>query len=180
VDIKLPRERLWDYLIQPKYRNTLMGTDRMDISNRYKGRIAPGSIYQCYHGDKLVPQTILEWQPFESMLVKELMPMSHELGSISEYSLASTEQGTRLTKTLAKPTGPIFGRILMHLLTPLLKRSLEGSMEAFARHIENDYQERLGGEERKVAFTEEQIREAAAAGLVVSTGGKQAPGSESE
>ncbi|GAF99358.1 unnamed protein product, partial [marine sediment metagenome] len=89
VDIGMPLERAWDYLIQPEFRNTLIGSDRMEIANRTRGRIAPGSIYQCYHGDMLVPQTILEWQPFESMILRELFPMSHAVSSLTEYRLDS-------------------------------------------------------------------------------------------
>jgi hypothetical protein len=47
----------------------------MEIANRSNGRIAPGSVYQCYHGDKMVPQTVLEWQPFESMIERNCRPI---------------------------------------------------------------------------------------------------------
>jgi hypothetical protein len=57
VHINLPPERVWDFIIQPQYRNTLIGSDRMEITNRASGRIAPNSVYQCYHGDKVIPQT---------------------------------------------------------------------------------------------------------------------------
>ncbi len=33
----------------------------------------------------MVPQTILEWQPFEHMIVKELSPIFPEVSFISEY-----------------------------------------------------------------------------------------------
>ncbi len=34
VDVDMPREQVWDYLIQPEFRNTLIGSDRMEIANR--------------------------------------------------------------------------------------------------------------------------------------------------
>jgi hypothetical protein len=65
----------------------LIGSDRMEIANRAEGRIAPGSVYQCYHGDKLVPQTVLEWQPFELMLIQERPPDLRDVSVLSEYRL---------------------------------------------------------------------------------------------
>jgi uncharacterized protein YndB with AHSA1/START domain len=170
VDISMPRERVWDYLIQPEFRNTLIGTDRMEITNRSEGRIAPGSVYQCYHGDKLVPQTILEWQPFESMIVKELTPMSHAVSSLVEYRLDSIEGGTRLTRTLNRPTGPVLGRTLLRLMSPILVRITKDFHTSFAQRIEDDYRAHGGMLTSEAEVTGEQIREAAGAGLQASTG----------
>ena len=138
VDISMPRARVWEYLIQPAYRNTLIGSDRMEIANRTDGRIAPGSVYQCYHGDKLVPQTILEWQPFERMIVKELSPM-FDASAISEYRLDLTEVGTRLTKKMAPPTGPFLGRAMLRLLKPVFARLGKRAFSAFKLEIESDF-----------------------------------------
>jgi hypothetical protein len=138
IDISLPREQVWDYLIQPEYRNTLIGSDRMEIVNRMDGRIAPGSVYQCYHGDKVVPQTILEWHPTEHMIVKELSPM-FDVSSINEYRLDSTETGTRLTKLMAYPTGPLLGRTLIRLFMLLFFRLGKKAFETFKAKIETDF-----------------------------------------
>jgi hypothetical protein len=165
VRIDMPRERVWDYLIQPKFRNTLMGSDGMEITNRSNGRIAPGSVYQCYHGDKLVPQTILEWQPFESMIVKELSPMFPDLDSISEYRLDSAEGGTILTKTAARPTGPFLSRMLAGLFTPVFRRFLNQAFETFRRDVESDYRAHSKAPGGETELTNEQIREAAGESL---------------
>jgi len=165
VRIKMPRERVWDYLIQPKFRNALIGSDRMEIANRSNGRIAPGSVYQCYHGDKIVPQTILEWQPFERMIVKELSPMFPDIGSISEYRLDSAQGGTILTKTSARPTGPFLGRMLLGLLMPVFSRFLKQAFETFRREIENDFRAHSEALESEAGITEKQIRRAAATSL---------------
>ncbi len=173
VVINMPRERVWDYLIQPKYRNTLIGSDRMEITNRSQGRIAPGSVYQCYHGDKLVPQTILEWEPFERMIVKEVPPMLSGLSAINEYRLDSIEGGSKLTKTSAKPTGPILGRTLLRLMMPVFSRLLTQAMETFGREIENDYRTHHEAPELEIEFTGEQLRAAAADSLQASAGSQQ-------
>jgi hypothetical protein len=174
VDIDMSLEQVWDYLIQPEFRNTLTDTDRMEIADRNQGRIAPGSIYQCYHGDKVVPQTILEWQPFESMLVKELFPMSHAVSTLTEYHLDSTEKGTRLTRTIGNPTGPFMWRTLLHLLLPIFRRMTRNHTAAFVRRIEDDFRTHAGSIKADSIITGEQIREAAAAGLHESSSNQQA------
>lgn len=176
VDIALPRERVWDYLIQPEFRNTLIGSDRMELTNRSQGRIAPGSVYQCYHGDKRVPQTIMEWQPFEYMLLDELFPMSPANSYLSEYRLESIEGGTRLTKVIAKPSGPILGRALMRLLFPLFGRIGKQSMAAFGRQIEEDFRAHSQASGDRPEFTGEQLRLAVATSLQASS--RKAPGAE--
>ncbi len=178
VNIRMPREQVWDYLIQPEFRNTLIGTDRMEIANSSNGRIAPGSVYRCYHGDKMVPQTLVEWQPFESMVVKELFPMSHAVSWLAEYSLESTEKGTRLSRKMTIPAGPILGRTLLRLLMPVFGRINEQLFDAFVQRIEEDFRtngELLDSELLNGAvFSEEQVRQAAGAGLQASSGSQEA------
>jgi uncharacterized protein YndB with AHSA1/START domain len=173
IHIRMPRERVWDYLIQPEFRKTLIGVDRMEIANRTHGRIAPDSVYQCYHGDKFFPQVILEWQPFERMILSESSPMSHAISAISEYRLDTTEAGTRLTRMLARPAGPFLGRMLMRLLMPVFGRIGEQSLEAFKLELENDYRAHGEALKSEAEFTGKQIREAAAASLQASSGGLQ-------
>jgi hypothetical protein len=144
----------------------------MEIANRENGRITHGSVFQCYHGDKLVPQTILEWQPFESMIVKELFPMSLAVSWLAEYRLDSTEGGTRLNRTISKPTGPIVGRTLLRLLSPVFMRISKQLFAAFAQRIEDDFRARRGALKSEVEVTGEQIREAARVGLQASSGGQ--------
>jgi hypothetical protein len=173
VDIDLPRERVWDYLIQPEFRNTLIGTDRMEIANKANGRIAPGSIYQCYHGDMMVPQTILEWQPFRSMIVKELFPMNHAVSYLAEYRLESIEGGTRLILTYSKPAGPFLGRAILRLLSPVLMRMAKQLLPSFAQRIEEDFHAHSVALESEVVISGEQIRQAAGDGLQASSGAQQ-------
>lgn len=174
VEIGLPHEHVWNYLIQPEFRNALIGTDRMEITNRSNGRIAPGSVYQCYHGDNVVPQTILEWQPFESMIVKELFPMNHAVSWIAEYRLEPIKDGTRLTRDITHPVGPLVGRTLIRVLSPLFRQVNKRLFANFKQEIEEDYQAYRGEQKSEANITEEQFRRAAAEGLEASTGGQRA------
>jgi hypothetical protein len=175
IHINLPRERVWDFLIQPEFRSTLIGSDRMEITNRVSGRIAPSSVYQCYHGDKVVPQTILEWQPFEYMILRELTPMFANVSAITEYRLESIEGGTRLTKLFAKPTGPFLGPSIIRLLAPFFRRMVNKSLGAFKLEIEQAT--RAQGEvlTDMSTYTTKQIRESATASLHANLENEEIP-----
>ncbi|MDX1436804.1 MAG: DUF2652 domain-containing protein [Anaerolineales bacterium] len=168
VQINIPRERVWDYLTQSQFRNILIGSDTIDIVNRSQGRIASGSVYHCYHGDKMVPHTILEWQPFERLLVREVGPYFPDNPGLSEYVLEEKDGGTRLTKTSARPTGPPFGRAMLRLMTPMFNRMMPGAFEKFRDEIEKDYRAHSEAAESGVEITADQIQEAAAVSLLAS------------
>lgn len=175
VDIRMPREQVWDYLVQPEFRKTLIGSDKMEISNRSQGRIGPGSIYQCYHGDKVIPQTILEWQPLERMIVKELFPLNPATSFLSEYRLDSTDNGTVLTRSIGSARGPILGRLLLRLLMPIFDRMTSRQTAKFADTIESDYQKRIDETRDVLVPGQDQIRRAAAESLQDLENGQPLP-----
>lgn len=166
IEIGMPPERLWDYLIQPEFRNTLIGSDRQEILNRAGGRIAPGTVYQCYHGDKIISQTILEWQPFERVVIQQLIPIPIPNTTIlSEYHLVPTKTGTRLVQSGSRPKGPLFGRVLVNLMVPMFSKQVEKNTEAFKQHIEDDLRQNRGGAENRSDVSAERISEAAETSL---------------
>ena len=65
---------------------------------------------------------------------------SATLTAIVEYRLDPTENGTKLSKLFARPTGSFVGRSLMGLLVPVFKRFIQKDIESFKLEIENDYQ----------------------------------------
>jgi hypothetical protein len=72
VEIALPVERVWDRLADPEYRRILVGSDRQVRAG--KGRLGRGDVYQCHHGDNVVPSVILEWLPFTRILTRDQNP----------------------------------------------------------------------------------------------------------
>ncbi len=174
IDIDIPPERLWDYMMQPEFRSALIGSDRMLIDNRSGGRIAAGSVYQCYHGEMLVPQTILSWQPFESVIIKQPFPMAPSATMLGEYRLQPRDGGTRLTQTAGKLSGSVRGRLLYKLMRPILPKMALRGMAAFKQRVEDDYQGLPDGLSSDAEIDEGSIREAAAAGLRASSSGQPA------
>ena len=167
--VDVPPERLWDYMMQPEFRNVLNGSDRMVIANRSQGRIAPGSVYHCYHGDKLVSQTILTCQPFERIVIKQPFPLAPSNTMLSEFRLESREGGTRLTLKLGKISGPLQWRLLFKLMRPFLRKTFMRWLDAFKLLVEDDYRQRREEVGVDAEIDKSSIREAAAAGLQEST-----------
>jgi uncharacterized protein YndB with AHSA1/START domain len=137
IDFDLPPERVWDYLSQPEYRKTLLRADRNEVHKRENGRISAGSEYHCFHGDQVIPQTVLEWQPFERILTKDRPPVPfQEIYLYTEYQLVPITHGTRLTMRVSKAVGPQPGRWLVD--QHMLKAEEQGheDMESFKSQIE--------------------------------------------
>jgi uncharacterized protein YndB with AHSA1/START domain len=136
-DLALPPEIVWDYLSQPETRSVIMGSDRQAITGRQQGRVAPGSVYQCYHGNELIRQTILEWRPFEHMVSQDLVPIPIPGTSVLvEFTLAPTPAGTHLAMTFSKARGPRLGRLLVNLVLPGRARLYRDNLAAFKARVE--------------------------------------------
>ena len=139
ADVGMSPEQVWDYLATPEHRSVLIGSDRQEVIDRKDGRVGPGSTYQCYHGDRIVMSTILEWRPFERILTKDLtnIPMG-EMYIIVEYRLEPIEGGTRLTRSVSRASGPLLGRALMYMGMRLRKKQFQQEIDHFKDHIEAD------------------------------------------
>ena len=166
-EIAMPPERVWDYLLQPEFRTTLMGADRQQILNRADGRIAPGTVFQCFHGDRMTTQTILQWQPFEQMTSEDLTPVPKTYVLV-DFRLAATATGTRLVQTFSKARGPLLGRILCNMVLPTMAKSAKKDVEAFRQQIEQDLAARGLQVQAASKIPAEKIGEAAALSLTGS------------
>ena len=140
AEIHLPPEAVWGYLSQPEHFNVLAGGTRLEITQRSSGRISVGSVYQCYHGDKVFPQTILEWLPFDRILVQGLAPIPvKNTFLLIEYRIEPTPQGTRLIQAIGRPSGPLFGRVMASLLFKSMAKIAQRDMDNFKKHLEEDW-----------------------------------------
>jgi hypothetical protein len=160
----MPPELVWDYLVQPEFRKILVDSDRQVIHNRINGRLAPGSVYQCFHGDKINTQTILEWQPFKRMLTQDLIeisvPFSAGTSVMVDYRLEPIETGTCLTQSFYKAKGPWLGRSIANIVLSTMKKPGQIDIEEFKQRIEADLAERGGISPPRAVISAEDIRQA--------------------
>ena len=149
VEISLPVELVWDYLTHSEFRNLLSSSDRYAVIDRKGGRIGEGSVYQCYHGDQLIPQIVVEWRPFERIVIKQTSPVPGPPNYVHiALNLSPTETGTVLEMMGARPTGAFwqrpFGRAVYKLMDSSLmaqlkeELSFKRGLERFRDAIEDD------------------------------------------
>lgn len=139
TEIALPPELVWDYLVRPEYRVTLIGSDRQEIQDRKEGRVAEGSIYQCYHGKQVIRQTVVQWQPFEQMTTEDLVPLAlSPIRVLVDFRLIPTQHGTRLVQTMGKAQGPLLVRKVADRMLGSMAGKGKKDIEAFRQRIEAD------------------------------------------
>jgi uncharacterized protein YndB with AHSA1/START domain len=140
ADIALPREQVWDYVVQPEHYRVLLAATHLEVNGKSGGRVAVGSTFQCYHGDAVIPLTVLEWQPFEQMLVQYVSPVPIKgVSGLTELRLEATATGTRLTQIFSKSSGSLLGRMLSDAGLKSSAKQFQHDIEQFARHIEADH-----------------------------------------
>jgi hypothetical protein len=163
ADIAMPAHLVWDYLVKPAFRKLLVGSDSQRILNRAQGRVDRGSAYQCFHGKRVIMQTVLEWWPFEQLTTEDLvMPGTTVL---VDYRLEPTEAGTRLVETFSKTRGPLHTRLVGDLLLVAMAKGKRRELEAFRQLIEADLARRGGVPPAAGSIPAQEIAEAAAGSL---------------
>lgn len=143
TEIVLPRERVWDYLVQPEHYMVLLAATHLDVSGKSGGRVAVGSVFQCYHGDAIIPLTVLEWQPFERMVVEYTPPIPIKgVTGLTELRLEETAAGTLLTQIFSKSSGPLVGRMMADMGLKSSAKQFQHDIEEFKAHVEADHERR--------------------------------------
>jgi hypothetical protein len=166
VEFEVPLEVLWDYINKPEFRNTMNGSDRYEILNQTGGRTAQGSVYHCYHGDKIIPQTILEYQPFEHMVIQTLLPIPIPKTTVlNEFRLVPIQSGTLYIERMSKPFGPLLGRLIVSMMAPLMSRQAMKLTEAFKKQVEDHWRRERTVFDQSPMVSNETISESAKASL---------------
>jgi hypothetical protein len=138
VDLAMPPELAWDYLSQPGYRKILSGADKQEVIHLSRGRIAEGSVYQCYHGGMIIPETVLEWQPFEHIITQDTTPIPGT-SILVEYQLQPAPAGTHMLVNFSKSLGPLFNRKIADLFVQRkVTQRGKADLAAFKERIETD------------------------------------------
>ena len=138
VDFPLPPSLAWDYLTRPDLRNLLTSSTSSELTGTAAGRIQPGSVYVCAHGNNKSPHTVLDWQPFEQYTHNGQMGFAGLSINIT-HQLIPTAGGTRLREIASHVQGgtwfwralcdfmfmPVFGRLYSKNLAAVRQRMVE-------------------------------------------------------
>jgi hypothetical protein len=167
IDIKLRPELIWDYLLQPEHYNVLVNATKIEIEKRPGDKMTTGSVFQCYHGDALVPLTIIEWQPFERMVSQFPVPVPFKgTSALSEIRLEPIEGGTRLSQIMGKATGPLLGRLMGDREFKKMGPKFDEDLRRFKNHIEADWAALSGGAPAPVVISSDAVNAAIRESLV--------------
>jgi hypothetical protein len=144
----------------------LLAATRLDVNRKSGGRVAVGSVFQCYHGDAIIPLTVLEWEPFEQMVVEYIPPIPIKgVTGLTELRLEETATGTRLTQIFSKSSGPQVGRMMADAGLKSSAKEFQHDMDAFKAHIEADHAEHRDEMPPPVFIGEAEVGAAARASL---------------
>jgi uncharacterized protein YndB with AHSA1/START domain len=166
ADIAMPPNLVWEYLAQPEFRKILLGSDRQEVVNRSQGRLAPGSGYQCFHGKRVVLQTILEWRPFEQIVTEDLVTSG--ITVLMSFRLDPSETGTHLVETFGKARGQFVKRTFLNMFLGMETKTKQQALDSFKQQIEADLAQRLSAPLSPSKPSPEAIEAAAAQSLAVS------------
>jgi hypothetical protein len=140
IETKLPPPVVWDYLADTEFRKILFGSDRQEVSDRKTGRIAAGTTYQCYHGKKVFPQVVLEWEPFDRMVIETSLRGDASL--VLDYQLTAVNGGTVLATTAARLRSKGLGGVMLRAGMPIQALGAKRGMRRFRDRIEEDFERR--------------------------------------
>ena len=143
---------LWDYLTDPHYRNILIGTERQEITGRVGGRIDVGTVYQCYHGNKVTPQTIIEWTPFNRVVTEDTLPKPLIGKGIAVVELEPKAEGTLVVRKLGGLALPGWARVLGRIfLVPMIRRMQSQAFDKFVDVVTEDWERKWKGHRPRVS-----------------------------
>jgi hypothetical protein len=122
-EFPLPPPLAWEYLTRPDLRNLLVSSTSSELTGTAAGRIQPGSVYVCAHGNNRSPHTVLDWQPFEQYTHNGQLGFAALSVNIT-HQLIPTASGTRLREIASHIQGGAwYWRALFEfLLMPFFRR----------------------------------------------------------
>jgi hypothetical protein len=167
TDIPMPIEHVWNYANQSQFRNLIIGSDSYEVVDRKGGRVGAGSTYQCYHGKMIVAQVVMEWLPFERVVLEQLVPLPgrRPTKSIFDIQFTPIDDDTRLIETVTKPTGPVLKRSIARMMMTARRSKTQAAMKEFRKQIVEDYSASRHPEGTQVPIPAPKIETAAADSL---------------
>lgn len=144
ADLPMGPAVVWDYLSSPVFRNILIGSSRQEVKDLVGGRIGVGSSYVCYHGNRVTPQRILEWEPFTKIVTEDGMPKPMKGTTLVVYELEETPSGTHLSARLGAFTGPRWVRAIRKVAMNPIKRKQTQALDDFVEAATKDHLQRFG------------------------------------
>lgn len=115
-DLPIPVAVAWEVLTQPEYRAIFVHSKEQRTLNHKEGRLASGSVYECFHGNnRVTTQTILDWHPFAQITTEDTTPIARTT-VLTQFALTPLTGGTHVLVRVSKARGPLLRRIACNLV----------------------------------------------------------------
>jgi uncharacterized protein YndB with AHSA1/START domain len=152
TEIAMEASSVWDFLTAPEHLRKLLNATKVGLTDKQAGgRVAEGSVYHCFHGDHAVGQTVVEWTPFQRIVMESGLPKPMASAVLDvEYLLEPTPNGTRLTQRLARARGPWLARNLAWFVLSRIGKTAQHDLNAFKTYIEAEHRRRAAPERPEV------------------------------
>ncbi|MFY0662756.1 MAG: DUF2652 domain-containing protein [Shimia sp.] len=124
VPLPVSPEVAFTIMTRPDLRAEWIGADKVDMLNTNKGKIEPGTLYHCYHGDDLFPFEILDWNPGEYVTGRYNMPMGMRM--LETIELNEMGDGTMVKLRYTKITS---SKLMGKLMAGMVNKKVRGIIE---------------------------------------------------
>ena len=139
AEVPMSPAEVWDYVSSPVFRKLLIGAEKVEITDSVGGRVGVGSVYQCYHGSKVTPQKILQWDPFTKVVTEDTFQKPMKGSGLVITHLEETPSGTRITRRWGALKGPLWMRALFPIVMVFLGRIGRRTFDDFVEAISADH-----------------------------------------
>lgn len=113
---------------RPDLRAEWLGANKVELFDTNKGKIEPGTLYHCYHGEDIFPFQIVDWNPGDYATGKYNLPMG--LTMLETNELVQVGDGTMVKIRFSTPTSPkIMGKLMSGMVKKKLKSIIEPDKE---------------------------------------------------
>jgi len=121
VPLPVSPEVAFTIMTRPDLRAECIGADKVDMLNTNKGKIEPGTLYHCYHGDDVFPFEVLDWNPGDYVTGRYNMPMG--MSMLETIEMAEMGAGTMVKLRYAKVTSK---KLMGKLMSGTVSKKIRG------------------------------------------------------
>lgn len=119
---------------RPDLRMEWLGADQVELFDTNMGKIEPGSLYHCHHGDDIFPFEIVDWYPGEYVTGQYNMPMGLTMLETNEIVEMGEGSLVKLRYTAPK-SAKLMGKIMSGMVAKKVRGIINPDKENRIRRM---------------------------------------------
>ena len=161
-ELPYPLTLVWQYIADPRFRRIVFASDRQELKDLSAGRTVPGSMFICAHGEHMIQQTILDWEPFDQYTTSEALMGARIFFTLQVFPFG--EDGTRLQFSLGILKAPLTQYLqIKYVAIPHFMAGVPPRIEQLKQQIAQDLLENRSAVASASLISEQAVTQAAAA-----------------